>query len=483
MRRQGSGTFVRGRVEKNFSMLTSFSEDMRARGRTPRSEWLKRSVGTVTPEESLSLRSSPGTPVFRFHRLRFADDAPMALEYATIVGVMPALTRCCRELPVPGARPRREPAGARVAASTRRSAHTRAGRAPAREAGRCRIARRASGISRRRPSRRILAVLLPRRYLRLRRRAQHAVVNPRSRMFREAAEGPAIVRHQLHANRDLVESIGDLVRQRAPRAVVTCARGSSDHAATFAKYLVETRTGLLASSAAPSVSSIYESKHDLDRVLFIAISQSGASPDLLATVAAARDAGALVLALVNAEQSPLARAAHHSIPLRAGAETSVAATKSYIASLSAIVHLVASWTRDHALHGGIGGCARTARERLATRLEHRGRSTARCAQPVRDRPRPRAGYRAGGRAEVQGDVRAARRGVQRRGAATRPDGAREQGFPGARPDAARRDARKCRDSCRRAEPDGRATSCWPDRRSRARARCRRSAPIRRSNRC
>ena len=168
-------------------------------------------------------------------------------------------------------------------------------------------------------------------------------------MFREAAEGPAIVRHQLHANRDLVDSIGDLVRQRAPRAVVTCARGSSDHAATFAKYLVETRTGLLASSAAPSVSSIYESKHDLDRVLFIAISQSGASPDLLATVAAARDAGALVLALVNAEQSPLARAAHYSIPLCAGAETSVAATKSYIASLSAIVHLIASWTRDHSL--------------------------------------------------------------------------------------------------------------------------------------
>ena len=85
VRRQGSGTFVRGRVEKNFSMLTSFSEDMRARGRNPRSDWLKRSGGTVTPEEALTLRSSPGTPVFRFHRLRFADDAPMALEYATVV--------------------------------------------------------------------------------------------------------------------------------------------------------------------------------------------------------------------------------------------------------------------------------------------------------------------------------------------------------------------------------------------------------------
>src|SRR3954447_2510704 len=85
VRRQGSGTFVCARVEKNFSKLTSFSEDMRARGRTPRSDWLKRSAGTVTPEESLTLRLSPGTPVYRFQRLRFADDAPMALEYATIL--------------------------------------------------------------------------------------------------------------------------------------------------------------------------------------------------------------------------------------------------------------------------------------------------------------------------------------------------------------------------------------------------------------
>jgi len=84
-RRQGSGTFVRGRVEKNFSLLTSFSEDMRARGLNPRSEWLKRARGTVTPEEALTLRSSPGTPVYRFNRLRFGDDAPMSVEYATIV--------------------------------------------------------------------------------------------------------------------------------------------------------------------------------------------------------------------------------------------------------------------------------------------------------------------------------------------------------------------------------------------------------------
>ena len=85
VRRQGSGTFVRARVEKNFSKLTSFSEDMRARGRNPRSVWLRKSTGTVTPEEALTLRASPGTPVYRFHRIRFADDAPMALEYATIL--------------------------------------------------------------------------------------------------------------------------------------------------------------------------------------------------------------------------------------------------------------------------------------------------------------------------------------------------------------------------------------------------------------
>lgn len=85
VRQHGSGTFVRPRVEKNFSKLTSFSEDMRARGRKPRSVWLHRAQGTVTPEEALALRLSPGTPVFRFHRIRFADDAPMAIEYATVV--------------------------------------------------------------------------------------------------------------------------------------------------------------------------------------------------------------------------------------------------------------------------------------------------------------------------------------------------------------------------------------------------------------
>ena len=92
VRRQGSGNFVASRIEKNFAKLTSFSEDMRSRGRTPRSVWLKRSEGEVTPEEALTLRLSPGAKVYRFHRLRFADDAPMCLEFATVAGAcLPSL--------------------------------------------------------------------------------------------------------------------------------------------------------------------------------------------------------------------------------------------------------------------------------------------------------------------------------------------------------------------------------------------------------
>ncbi len=83
-RRQGAGTFIAARVEKSFSKLSSFSEDMISRGRVPHSAWLRRSEGAVTPEESLTLGLSPGTPVFRFNRIRYADGAPMALEYSTV---------------------------------------------------------------------------------------------------------------------------------------------------------------------------------------------------------------------------------------------------------------------------------------------------------------------------------------------------------------------------------------------------------------
>ena len=168
-------------------------------------------------------------------------------------------------------------------------------------------------------------------------------------MFLEAGQAAQAVRDQLLANAREMQRLGERLRQEAPRAVVTCARGSSDHAATFAKYLIETRLGVLTSSAAPSVSSVYGAEPDLSSAVCLAISQSGASPDLIAAVGKAREAGALIVALVNAVDSPLARIAHHLVPLCAGRERSVAATKSFIASLAAIVHLVSSWADDRTL--------------------------------------------------------------------------------------------------------------------------------------
>ena len=170
-----------------------------------------------------------------------------------------------------------------------------------------------------------------------------------TRMYLEASQAAQVVRDQLFSNAEEIERLGERLRLFAPRAVVTCARGSSDHAATFAKYLIETRLGVLTSSAAPSVSSVYDTHPDLANSVCLAISQSGASPDLLAAVDKAREAGAMIVALVNAQDSPLARRADHFVPLWAGVETSVAATKSFIASLAATIHLVSCWAQDREL--------------------------------------------------------------------------------------------------------------------------------------
>jgi glucosamine--fructose-6-phosphate aminotransferase (isomerizing) len=188
-----------------------------------------------------------------------------------------------------------------------------------------------------------------------------SISHANTRMFREAAQSPEVVRAQLAANAASIERLAARLRRVPPRAIVTCARGSSDNAATFARYLIETHLGVLTSSAAPSVSSVYEAPPDLAGTLMLAISQSGASPDLLAVVRRARAAGARVVALVNAAGSPLAQLADELLPLHAGAEHSVAATKSYIASLAAIVQLVAAWAGDAAL----GAALQQAPEQLA----------------------------------------------------------------------------------------------------------------------
>ncbi|MBD8524859.1 SIS domain-containing protein [Pseudomarimonas arenosa] len=174
-------------------------------------------------------------------------------------------------------------------------------------------------------------------------------------LFSEAASAASVISTQFQHNRLAVADLAAELRARPPRAVVTCARGSSDHAATYAKYLIETRLGLITASAAPSVSSVYGRPQDLRDCLFIAISQSGQSPDLIAAAIAARQAGARVLAMVNVEDSPLAAAADHVLALCAGAERSVAASKSFIAALFATLHLVSEWHQDEALRYAVAG--------------------------------------------------------------------------------------------------------------------------------
>jgi glucosamine--fructose-6-phosphate aminotransferase (isomerizing) len=171
-------------------------------------------------------------------------------------------------------------------------------------------------------------------------------------MFREAAEAAEAVARQDAFDADL-KRIGAALRERSPNLVLTCARGSSDHAATYAKYAIETRIGVPVASAAPSVASVYASPLSVQGAACIAISQSGRSPDLLASVSNLKAGGAWVLALVNDEDSPLAEIADELFALGAGPERSVAATKSFIASLAAIARLVAAWSGDDVLHGDL----------------------------------------------------------------------------------------------------------------------------------
>lgn len=170
-----------------------------------------------------------------------------------------------------------------------------------------------------------------------------------SRMFTEAAESGAAVARQRKANAATLVRLCAQLRKQPPRAVLTLGRGSSDNAATFARYLIERHLGLLTSSVAPSVASVYEATPAVADTLLIAISQSGRSPDLLAAANAARAQGARIVAMVNDEASPLAHQADAVLALGAGPERSVAATKSFIASLSAALDLIAAWSGDVAM--------------------------------------------------------------------------------------------------------------------------------------
>ena len=173
-------------------------------------------------------------------------------------------------------------------------------------------------------------------------------------MADELREAPNAVLRQAQQLGAPIADLAERLRRRPPRVVVTCARGSSAHAATFAKHLIELYLGIPVAAAAPNIASVYRRPLRLDGQLFLAVSQSGRSDDLVANAAMAREAGALTAALVNDTESPLAAACDVVLPMCAGAERSVAATKTFVASLAALLRLVAAWTEDDRLTAALG---------------------------------------------------------------------------------------------------------------------------------
>jgi glucosamine--fructose-6-phosphate aminotransferase (isomerizing) len=182
---------------------------------------------------------------------------------------------------------------------------------------------------------------------------------------RERREAPEAVARQEAA---LVAPLRDLATRLVrdpPAVVVTCARGSSAHAATFAKHLIERHLAIPVAAAAPVVATAYRRDLALAGQFFLAISQSGRSDDLIEAALSAKRAGALTAALVNDAESPLAAACDIVLPAGAGPERAVAATKSFVVTLSALLRLTAMWGRDGAL--------RDALARLPERIDKAGR--------------------------------------------------------------------------------------------------------------
>lgn len=170
-----------------------------------------------------------------------------------------------------------------------------------------------------------------------------------SRMLDEAREAPAAVARQLAENRDRWRAFGEKLRRHPPTSLLTIARGSSDHAAHYAAYLIMARMGRLVTSMPMSLVTLYQSEIRCEGLASFAFSQSGQSPDLVGPTQYFRERGAITCAFVNDPDSPLARAAEWLFCLHAGQEKSVAATKSFIAQLVAGARLVASWEDDAAL--------------------------------------------------------------------------------------------------------------------------------------
>lgn len=172
-------------------------------------------------------------------------------------------------------------------------------------------------------------------------------------MRREIEEIPAATGRLLAQSGDAIKAAAGALETLDPRVVITVARGSSDHAATFFKYACEMTTGVPVASVGPSVASIYGAQLRLKGAACVAISQSGQSPDIVAMAASATAEGAASIAITNKPGAPLAEACDHTIAMNSGVETSVAATKTFVASAVAGLALLAHWTRDTALIGAL----------------------------------------------------------------------------------------------------------------------------------
>jgi glutamine---fructose-6-phosphate transaminase (isomerizing) len=181
-----------------------------------------------------------------------------------------------------------------------------------------------------------------------------------SGMAVEFREAPDIVQRQARVLARPIAELLDRLDGRAPSVVVTCARGSSAHAATFGKHLIERHLGIPVAAAAPNIATVYGERLHLSGQLFLAVSQSGQSDDLVEMASMAKLAGAVTAAIVNDTESPLADACDVVLPMAAGPERSVAATKTFVATLAALLRLTAEWTADRALA--------TALDRLPQRL-------------------------------------------------------------------------------------------------------------------
>ncbi|MER6911610.1 SIS domain-containing protein [Streptomyces sp. NPDC000594] len=203
-------------------------------------------------------------------------------------------------------------------------------------------------------------------------------------MSGEMAQQPAVLRRILDEGAPQIHEVARRVAARRPRFVLLTARGTSDNAALYAKYLLEIRLGLPCGLTSMSTTTAYGARPRFEDVLVITVSQSGGSPDLVASTRAAREAGALTLAVTNNPDSPLAAVSEYHIDVLAGPEQALPATKTYTASLLSLYLLVAGMGTDSDRDGGGAGVeAARALPGLAGRILERQDEVRRLASRYR----------------------------------------------------------------------------------------------------